>query len=128
MKTRFLTLLLTLFLLVSAVGCQNTAKPVDATRASTEAVTEPQHKHSFQPVVVTKQPCIVAGEGERSCFSCDAKITVPLPATGEHLYRDGVCLGCGQNKIPLTAVASVYDANRDGQKDIYYFSPQDKLK
>lgn len=124
MKSRFLTLLLAFLLLVGTVGCQNTAKPVDATSVSTEDSTAPQHKHSFQPVVVTKQPCIVAGEGERSCFSCDAKITVPLPATGEHLFRDGVCLGCGQNKIPLTAVSSVYDANRDGQKDIYYFSPQ----
>lgn len=124
MKTRFLTLLLALLLLVGAVGCQNTAKPNDATGVATEASTGPQHKHSLQPVVVTKQPCIVAGEGERLCSSCNEKIIVPLPATGDHFFRNGVCLGCGQNQIPLTAVSSVYDANRDGKKDIYYFSPQ----
>ena len=121
MKTRFLSLLLALLLLIGAVGCQTTVKSDDA---STEALTEaPAHVHGFAPVVVTKQPCILAGEGVRTCGACGETITVSILATGEHIFRDGVCIGCGQSQIPLTAVPSIYDANGDGQKDVYYFSP-----
>ena len=121
MKTRFLSLLLALLLLIGAVGCQTAVKHDDA---STETLTEaPAHVHGFAPVVVTKQPCILAGEGVRTCGACGETITVSILATGEHIFRDGVCIGCGQSQIPLTAVPSIYDANGDGQKDVYYFSP-----
>lgn len=126
MKNRILTLLLTLALLMSIVACQSEKKPAqtDATSVSTSIPTEEKpHEHSFQPVVITKQFCILAGEGERTCSSCGEKITVSLPATGEHLFRNGVCIGCGQSEIPLTAVPSIYDANGDGRTDTYYFSP-----
>ena len=121
MKTRFLSFLLALLLLVGTVGCQTTAKIEDA---STEALTEASvHEHAFLPVVITRQPCILAGEGERTCRTCAETITVALTATGEHIFRNGACIGCGQSQIPLTAVSSIYDANGDGQKDVYYFSP-----
>ena len=124
MKKHILALFLTLVVLMSAVACQHTQNPNDATGASTDAQTDaPSHVHGFLPVVVTKQPCILAGEGERTCSSCGEKITVSLPATGEHIYRKDACMGCGQNKIPLTAVFSSFDANGDGKNDVYYFSP-----
>lgn len=126
MKHRILALLLTLALLMSVVACQNREKTAetDATSVSTSVPTEEKpHEHSFQPTVITKQFCIVAGEGERTCDSCGEKITVPLPATGEHIFRNGTCIGCGQSQIPLTAVPSIYDANGDGRNDTYYFSP-----
>lgn len=124
MKNRFLALLLVLTLLMSMGSCRPAGKENDATGLSTEQQTEaPKHSHTLAPVVITKNPCILAGEGTRTCQSCGETVTVSLPATGEHLYRGNACMGCGQNKIPLTAVPSIYDANGDGRKDVYYFSP-----
>ncbi|MBQ8432965.1 MAG: metallophosphoesterase [Clostridia bacterium] len=133
--TRGLAWLLALVLAMGLMGCLPEGGPVDGTTAfstastteektTTDGITteEPPHEHLFERVQVTHTPCILAGEQVATC-ACGEVMTSTLPATGVHVYENGVCLGCGQNEIPLTAVSSVYDADGDGQNDVYYFSP-----
>ena len=81
------------------------------------------HEHEFEDFTLTKTPCIVNGEEIATC-SCGETLTRAIPATGKHIHENGVCIGCGQNEIALYDVSSSYDADLDGQNDIYYFSPE----
>ncbi len=118
---KLLALLLAGILLLSLWGCPSNTDNNDSTTETT--TEEPIHEHLFENAVTTKTPCIVAGEQTVTC-TCGETAVLPLPATGKHIYENGVCLGCGQNEIPLYEVSSVYDADEDGKLDIYYFSPK----
>ncbi len=126
---RFAALLLIALLLAGFAGCQTPPGPMSSgtTTGSTSAErtteTPAPHVHDFTNITIIHSPCIVAGEQMAAC-ACGATQTLLLPATGEHIYQNGACLGCGQNEIPLFAVSSAYDADGDGKKDVYYFSPQ----
>ena len=123
MKKRLLALLLAVMMLLSFAACKPDPKAEDETNQSqTTQNPDLPHQHSYD-LKVTKVPCIVAGEATLTCASCGDVMIQPLAATGKHVYERGVCVGCGQNEIPLTAVPSAYDANKDGKKDVYYFSP-----
>ncbi len=85
---------------------------------------KPPHEHLFEFVGITKEPtCTEAGTQLFAC-SCGAEETGEVSATGIHLYENGICSMCGDAPIPLYAVPSVYDADGDGKKDIYNFSPK----
>ena len=82
-------------------------------------------KHTYGEAVVTKQPtCVEAGEKTAACAVCGATEVTVIPATGEHIYKNGKCSLCDYSSIPLYAVPSIFDANGDGEKDTYNFSPQ----
>ena len=107
MKKLSLLLLAVLILLACFTGCQDTEDP---------------HTHLFENATVIKSPCIVAGEEVATCACGETRSTAILP-TGKHIYENGVCIGCNQNEIPLYDVTSAYDADGDGQEEVYYFSP-----
>jgi len=82
------------------------------------------HSHNFESIGVTKQPtCHTVGEQTLVC-SCGETNVIFIPTTSEHSFENGICTLCGEVDIPLYASNSAYDADGDGQKDIYYFSPQ----
>ncbi|MBQ8432966.1 MAG: metallophosphoesterase family protein [Clostridia bacterium] len=118
---RIISVGLLLCQLLILVGCSPATVPATPT-AGIVTTEEPPHQHKFEGVQVTQTPCIVAGEQLAAC-ACGETVTSPLPATGLHVYENGICLGCGQNEIPLTAVSSLYDADSDGKNDVFYFSP-----
>ena len=122
MKIRLFSLLLTLFLLVGLIGCTGSGTGEHLPSAEMTS-SQTAHEHLFENSKITHNPCIVAGERVESC-ACGEERVIPLPPTGWHIYRDGVCTGCGQDLIPLTSVPSIYDADGDGIKDVFYFSPQ----
>ena len=83
-----------------------------------------EHTHNYVSLGVTKQPtCTVVGEQTLAC-ACGDNQAVFIPATGEHHYQNGICSTCGKKEIPLYASNSYFDADGDGQKDVYYFSPE----
>lgn len=82
------------------------------------------HSHNFEPGNITKQPtCSATGEQTFVC-SCGESCVVFIPATGEHTFQNSICTLCGEADIPFYVSNSNYDADGDGQKDVYYFSPQ----
>ena len=82
------------------------------------------HIHNFQTTQVIKEPtCHTTGEKIITC-ECGKTQTVTALATGAHTFQNGVCSLCGEVDIPFYAIDSVYDANGDGAKDTYYFSPE----
>ena len=86
--------------------------------------TEEVHTHNFASVNVTKQAaCGTAGEKVLTC-DCGQSQTTAIPATGEHRFINNVCSICGEKDIPRYANASQYDADGNGEVDIYYFSPE----
>ena len=122
MKKRLLSLLLTTLILLGLFGCTPFDLGGAQATSGKNATTEALHEHLFENTTVTHTPCIVAGEETSTC-ACGETLIRPLPATGKHLYRNGICTGCGQNEIPLYAVSSLYDADGDGVTDVFYFSP-----
>ncbi len=93
--------------------------------ASRETNFDVTGEHSYQAPVVTKAPtCTEAGESTATCSGCTATQKAVIPATGIHFYENGICSMCKESPIPLYAVPSVYDADGDGQNDIYNFSPK----
>ena len=100
---------------------------------TTSEVTTPEettpekipHEHLWGESVITKQPtCVESGEKVATCTTCDATQKTTISATGIHIYENGICSMCGDAPIPLYAVPSVYDADGDGEKDTYNFSPE----
>ncbi|MBE6699200.1 MAG: hypothetical protein E7584_03040 [Ruminococcaceae bacterium] len=86
--------------------------------------TEEVHTHNFASVNVTKQPtCSTVGEKTLIC-SCGQSQSIAIPATGEHSFVNNVCTICKEKNIPLYANTSNYDADGDGELDVYYFSPE----
>ena len=82
-------------------------QPPSEKPAALPAVTE--HMHSWTGWTQTKVPtCKVAGEETRSCYSCGAKETRPVAATGRHTWsevppsctEDGekICSVCGASE------------------------------
>ena len=85
---------------------------------------KPPHEHLFEFVSITKEPtCTEVGAQLFAC-SCGAEESREISATGIHLYENGLCSMCGDAPIPLYALPSVYDADGDGQNDVYNFSPK----
>lgn len=83
-----------------------------------------EHTHNYASLGITKQPtCVAIGEQTLAC-ACGDTQAVFISATGEHSYQNGTCLVCGKKEIPLYASNSYFDADGDGQKDVYYFSPE----
>ena len=93
---------------------------------ATEKTTVPATgKHIYGEAVVTTEPtCAEDGEKTATCITCNATEKTTIPATEAHLYENGLCSVCGDSPIPLYPVPSVYDADGDGQNDIYNFSPK----
>ena len=116
-------LLAILMLLLCSCSSVKPSEIATTEQTVTESTEAPVHEHLFDTVTVTKTPCIVAGEQVATCACGETQVS-PLPATGKHIHENGVCIGCGQKEIPLYAVPSVYDANGDGNTDVFYFSPQ----
>lgn len=82
-------------------------------------------KHIYGEAVVTTEPtCAEDGEKTATCITCNATEKTTIPATEAHLYENGLCSVCGDSPIPLYPVPSVYDADGDGQNDVYNFSPK----
>ncbi len=83
-----------------------------------------EHSHDFESIGITKQPaCNMAGEQTLVC-ACGESRTILIPKTSEHAFKEGICTVCGEADIPLYASTSHYDADGDGQKDVYYFSTE----
>lgn len=83
-----------------------------------------EHSHDFESIGITKQPvCNMAGEQTLVC-ACGESRTILIPKTSEHTFKEGICTVCGEADIPLYASTSHYDADGDGQKDVYYFSTE----
>ena len=83
-----------------------------------------EHSHNFESLGVTKQPtCNTAGEQTLVC-DCGESQAIYIPKTGEHIFKNGTCTLCGEADILLYESISRYDADGDGQKDVYYFSTE----
>ena len=83
-----------------------------------------EHSHNFESLGVTKQPtCNTAGEQTLVC-DCGESQAIYIPKTGEHIFKNGTCTLCGEADILLYESISHYDADGDGQKDVYYFSTE----
>ena len=97
------------------VDCGNTKNgPIPATG-----------KHAYGEAVINKAPtCLEDGEKTETCSSCGKTQKTVIPAKGEHVYENGICSGCGDAPVALYPVPSVYDADNDGKKDVYNFSPK----
>ena len=94
----------------------------DATEKTAVSATG---KHIYGEAVVTTEPtCAKDGEKTATCITCNATEKTTIPATEAHLYENGLCSVCGDSPIPLYPVPSVYDADGDGQNDVYNFSPK----
>ena len=53
--------------------------------------------HTYGAATESKAPtCVMNGESVATCV-CGATKTEVLPATGEHVFTDGVCAGCGMS-------------------------------
>ena len=82
-------------------------------------------EHDWGEAVITQEPtCSKAGIESATCSVCGATQTLILPATGKHVYFNGICMQCNESPIPLYAVPSVYDADGDGKKEVYNFSTE----
>ena len=56
-------------------------------------------EHSYDNETISKEPtCAKAGEKTLYC-ECGATKVVIIPATGEHVYEDGVCTKCGAQYV-----------------------------
>ena len=83
-----------------------------------------EHSHNFVSIGITKQPtCNTTGEQTLVC-DCGESQAIYIPKTSEHVFKDGICTHCGEADIPLYASNSRYDADGDGEKDVYYFSTE----
>ena len=83
-----------------------------------------EHTHNFVPTAIIKQPtCNTTGQKTLVC-ECGESQTVSIPKLGEHNFQNGFCEICGEADIPLFASKSDYDADGNGEKDTYYFSPK----
>ena len=81
-------------------------------------------KHVYGEAVVTKEAtCFENGEKIATCTTCTKTEKTVIFAVGKHVYENGICSGCGDAPVTLYPVPSVYDADGDGQTDIYNFSP-----
>ena len=82
-------------------------------------------EHSWGEAVITKDPtCTEAGETTATCTVCKVTKTAPIAATGVHIYLNAECIYCKHSTVTVYDVPSNYDANGDGEKDIYRFSPE----
>ena len=82
-------------------------------------------KHVYGEAVVTKEAtCFENGEKIATCTTCTKTEKTVIFAVGKHVYENGICSGCGDAPVTLYPVPSVYDADGDGQTDIYNFSPE----
>ena len=82
-------------------------------------------KHVYGEAVITKEAtCFEDGEKTAKCATCTKTEKTVIPAWGEHIYENGICPGCGDEPVTLYPVPSVYDADGDGEPDIYNFSPE----
>ena len=82
-------------------------------------------EHSFGGETVVKEPtCNQYGEGRITCLACGQTQSTLIPKKNEHNYQGDICVWCGKKDIPLYPVLSAYDADGDGEKDVYEFSPK----
>ena len=82
-------------------------------------------KHVYGEAVVTKEAtCFENGEKIATCITCTKTEKTVIFAIGKHIYENGICSGCGDAPVTLYPVPSVYDADGDGQTDVYNFSPE----
>ena len=141
MKTMFkavIVLCLAVLFLLTAVACIPTFDGgVHSTSATTPSVTtpsvttpeetppeQPPHKHLFSEATVTKQPTCVQNGIQTAYCSCGETELTEIPATGKHSYRDNVCVWCQKTELVLIPATSDYDADGDGQRDVYPFATQ----
>ncbi len=90
-----------------------------------ETTLEPQpHEHAFGEATVTKEPTCVQNGIKTAYCSCGFSQETDIPATGVHKYVGTCCVLCREvdPSLALTPVVSAYDANSDGENDVYYFS------
>ena len=79
--------------------------------------------HVYGEAIVTKEAtCFEDGEKTAKCVTCTKTEKTVIPAFGDHVYENGICSGCGDTPVPLYSVPSVYDADGDGEPDVYNFS------
>lgn len=96
--------------------------PSETTTPDVTTTPEEPHQHVYGEAIVTKEPtCAQNGTKTAYCICGDFQET-DIPATGEHYYLGSACQGCGQSDPSLIGVTSAYDANNDGENDVYYFS------
>ena len=89
-----------------------------------EVYLEPTGVHTYGEPVVTKEPtCTEEGETTATCTICKATQTAPIAATGVHIYWNAECIYCKHSTVTIYGVPSTYDADGDGENDIYNFSP-----
>ncbi len=80
------------------------------------------HTHNYTETTTEPATCSTVGKKMVVC-PCGEVKTLTIPATREHTYVDGICVVCKQKKLTMIPVSSTYDADGDGQKDSYEFSP-----
>ena len=82
-------------------------------------------KHTYGEAVTTKEPtCVAEGEKAATCSDCGDVQKTTIPATEMHVYFNTMCMGCGKQGVPASSMPSNFDADYDGETDIYYFSKE----
>ena len=83
-------------------------------------------EHTYGDWVILKETtCVETGIISTVCSVCGDEKQIILPPNDiDHVYRNGLCVFCGKSPIPLYPVPSNYDADGDGEKDVYNFSTE----
>ena len=82
------------------------------------------HTHNFTVTeVIREATCGAAGQKTLAC-ACGEVQTVAVPVMGAHNFQNDVCTVCGTEEIILVPSQSIFDADGEGEKDVYNFSPE----
>lgn len=107
----------------SEATSSDTQEPTTSEPETTQP-TDPPHEHTFEVGAISKEPtCIQAGAYTVIC-SCGIEETRTIPASGKHNYVTNECVWCHEQELTLVSATSKYDADGDGQKDVYDFSSE----
>ena len=97
--------------------CSKCKEPVDAAEHSWDAGT-----------VIKEATCGESGTMKYTCTVCQYEKTPAIPATGKHVYENGVCTGCGRSENECrhtTTIRTLVDLSGSGLcegAEVYFFS------